>query len=166
MAEITLGGKAIKTAGELPAVGTMAPGFKLTNSNLEERSLNDYAGKKLILNIFPSVDTGVCAASIRQFNEKAGAMEGVQVLNISRDLPFAHKRFCASEGIEAVENLSEYKDHNFSTAYGVAISEGAFSGLLSRAVMVLDVDGKVLYTEQVPEIGQEPNYEQALAALS
>jgi len=165
MAEITLGGNPIRTAGKIPQKGDPAPQFKLTNADLEDRHLSDYRGKKLVLNIFPSIDTDVCAASVRTFNEKAGQMDGVAVLNISKDLPFAHKRFCGAEGIDKAETLSEYKDQKFSQDYQVTITEGPFTGLLSRAVVVIDENGQVVHSEQVPEIGQEPNYEAALAVL-
>jgi Peroxiredoxin len=165
MAEITLGGNPATTIGTLPAVGTQAPHFTLTGSDLKDRHLSDYQGKKLILNIFPSIDTEVCATSVRKFNEQASALEDVVVLNISRDLPFAHKRFCAAEGLENVETLSDYRHPDFGKLYGLSISNGAFADLFSRAVVVIDQTGKVTHNEQVPEIGQEPNYEAALAAL-
>lgn len=166
MAEITLGGNPIRTAGEIPQKGDSAPEFKLTNTDLEDRHLSDYRGKKVVLNIFPSIDTDVCAASVRKFNEKAAQGDKVAVLNISKDLPFAHKRFCAAEGIDKAETLSEYKDQNFSRGYQVTITEGPFTGLLSRAVVVVDEDGQVIHSEQVPEIGQEPDYDAALEALN
>jgi len=165
MAEITLGGNPIHTNGELPQTGNKAPDFKLTAHDLSDKSLSDYAGKRVVLNIFPSIDTEVCASSVRKFNEKAAGLENTAVLNISKDLPFAHKRFCAAEGIENAETLAEYRDHQFSESYGVQIIDGPFAGLMSRAVVVLNENGEVAYTEQVPEIGQEPNYEEALAAL-
>jgi len=165
MAEITLGGNPIHTNGELPQSGNKAPDFKLTAHDLSDKSLSDYAGKRVVLNIFPSIDTEVCASSVRKFNEKAAGLENTAVLNISKDLPFAHKRFCAAEGIENAETLAEYRDHQFSESYGVQIIDGPFAGLMSRAVVVLNENGEVAYTEQVPEIGQEPNYEEALAAL-
>ncbi|WGK64061.1 thiol peroxidase [Croceiramulus getboli] len=166
MASITLGGNPVHTTGSLPEKGTQAPDFKLVRSDLSEASLGDYQGNSLILNIFPSVDTGVCASSVRKFNEEAAQLEGVQVLCISRDLPFAQARFCGAEGIERVEMLSDFKSGAFGEEYGVTIEEGPFAGLHSRAVVILDEEGKVIYTEQVPEIGQEPNYQQALAQLS
>lgn len=166
MAKITLHGDPINTLGTLPAVGTQAADFKLTANDLSEKSLADYKGKKVVLNVFPSVDTGVCAASVRAFNKEAAALSDTVVLCISKDLPFAQKRFCASEGLENVETLSEFKDNNFSDAYQLRITDGPLSGLLSRAVIVLDAEGKIKHTEQVPEVGQEPNYEAALAALA
>lgn len=165
MAKITFKGAEINTKGTLPAIGTQAPDFKLTAGDLSEKSLQDYKGRKIVLNIFPSLDTGTCAASVRAFNEKAAALENTTILSISRDLPFAQERFCAAEGIENVVTLSEYKDANFSDAYQLKIVDGPLESLLSRAVVVIDESGKVVYTEQVAEIADEPNYEQALAAL-
>lgn len=165
MAKITLGGNPIHTTGEIPAAGSPAPTFTLTGSDLKDVSLGDFKGQKLLLNIFPSIDTSVCAASVRRFNQEAAALENTQVLNISRDLPFAHKRFCAAEGIDKVLSLAEYKSHSFGAAYGLAIADSAFAGLLARAVVVVDENGTVLHSELVPEIGQEPNYDAALAAL-
>ncbi len=164
MATITLKGNPIETVGTLPAVGTSAPDFHLTGTDLGNKTLADFPGKR-VLNIFPSLDTGVCATSVRTFNAKAGNTDGVTVLNISADLPFAHKRFCTAEGIEGAVNLSTLRDPEFGDRFGVRITTGPLTGLCSRAVVVLDGDGKVLYTEQVPEIGQEPNYDAALAAL-
>jgi thioredoxin-dependent peroxiredoxin len=165
MAEITFKGAAIHTQGELPTVGSPAPEFKLTAGDLSEKSLSDFKGKKVILNIFPSVDTGTCAASVRKFNEEAAGLENTIVLCISRDLPFAQSRFCAAEGIENVVSLSEYKDNNFSEAYQLRIVDGPLAGLLSRSVVVIDEEGTVTYTEQVGETADEPNYEQALASV-
>jgi len=165
MATITLGGNPIHTNGELPRVGSAAPAFTLTGSDLKDVSLADFAGQKLVLNIFPSIDTSVCAASVRRFNQEAAALQNTKVLNVSRDLPFAHKRFCAAEGIGQVLSLAEYKNHNFGNAYGVAIADSAFAGLLARAVLVLNEQGQVLHSELVPEIGQEPDYAAALTAL-
>jgi len=165
MADITLKGNPIHTKGSLPEVGSKAPDFKLTNGELSEKSLNDYKGKKVVLNIFPSVDTGTCAASVRKFNQEAAGLDNTAVLCISRDLPFAQSRFCAAEGLKNVETLSEFRDTNFSDAYQVRITDGPLAGLMSRAVVVLNEDGNVVYTEQVPEIVDEPNYENALASL-
>lgn len=165
MANITLKGNSIHTLGELPAVGSKAPDFKLTGTDLSTKSLSDYSGKKVVLNIFPSVDTGVCAQSVRSFNEQASGLDNTTVLCVSKDLPFALNRFCAAEGLDNVVSLSEFKDENFSNAYQVKITDGPLEGLMSRAVVVLNEEGKVVYTEQVPEIGQEPNYEGALASL-
>ncbi len=165
MAAITLGGNPIHTAGELPKNGVQAPDFSLVKTDLSTASLADFAGNKLVLNIFPSIDTGVCATSVRTFNQKASELKNTKVLCISRDLPFAQKRFCGAEGLENVENLSDFKDGSFGAAYGLTITDGPLAGLHSRAVIVLDEKGKVVYAEQVPEIAQEPNYEAALASL-
>lgn len=165
MALIALGGNPINTSGELPKVGAKAPDFTLVNSSLSEVTMKDFEGSKLVLNIFPSVETGVCSASVRKFNELASSMPDTKVLCISRDLPFAQQRFCAAEGLENVINLSDFRTGRFGKDYGLEIMEGIFSGLLSRVVIVLDVNGTILYSEQVPEIATEPNYENALAVL-
>jgi len=164
MATITHRGNPIHTAGELPKVGAPLPAFKLTKADLSEAGNADFKGKTLILNIVPSLDTGTCAASARAFNMKIKELGGALVLTISRDLPFAQKRFCEAEGIDAVVTLSEMRDRKFGEAFGVAILDGLLAGLLSRAVIVADPSGKVTYTEQVPEIGQEPDYAKAMAA--
>lgn len=166
MANITFKGEAITTAGSIPQKGDKAPDFKLTNGSLQDVGFDAYAGKRLVLNIFPSIDTGTCAASVRRFNQEAANLSNTIVLNISKDLPFAQKRFCAAEGIENVENLSQYKDNNFSEAYGVDMQEGALNGLMSRAVVVVDESRTVVHSEQVPEIIIEPDYDAALASLS
>jgi len=163
MAEITLKGNPIHTSGTLPAKGSMVPAFRLVDTDLQVKNLEDFTGKK-VLNVFPSIDTPVCANSVRQFNEKAAARDGVTVLDVSADLPFAHKRFCAAEGIDNVVGLSTFRS-TFAKDYGLEIVDGPLAGLCSRAVLVLDADNRVLYTEQVPEIGQEPDYDAALAAL-
>tara|TARA_R110002049_G_scaffold82650_1_gene210124 strand:+ start:1029 stop:1529 length:501 start_codon:yes stop_codon:yes gene_type:complete len=165
MASITLGGNPCETVGTLPSKGSKAPNFILSTTDLTTKSLKDYSGSRKILNIFPSVDTGVCAASARKFNQEASKLNNTKVLCISRDLPFAQKRFCAAEGIDNVEMLSDFKDGSFGNDYQLMISNGAFECLHSRVVIVLDENDSVLYTEQVPEIGQEPNYDNALAAL-
>lgn len=165
MATITLGGNAVNTSGELPKIGTQAPNFKLIKTDLSSTSLEDYKGTKLVLNIFPSIDTGTCATSVRKFNETASTLENTKVLCISRDLPFAQKRFCGAEGLENVENLSDFKDGSFGKDYGLEIVDSVLAGLHSRVVIILDENGVVTYTEQVPEIANEPNYESALAAL-
>jgi thiol peroxidase len=165
MAKITLGGNPATTLGTLPAVGTQATDFTLTAVDLSSKKLTDYPGKRKILNIFPSVDTGVCATAARTFNKEAASLDNTQVLCISRDLPFAQARFCAAEGIENVEMLSDFKDGSFGDTYGLTLVDGPFANLHSRVVMVLDEQNNVLYTEQVPEIGQEPNYTEALKAL-
>ena len=165
MANITLGGNAVNTQGELPKVGSMAPDFTLTDTSLSDRSLAEFRGQKVVLNIFPSIDTGVCAASARKFNEEAAGKDGVVVLNISRDLPFAHKRFCAAEGIEDAIGLSELRDRDFSDKYQVVMTDGGMRDFFSRAVLIVDGEGKIIYSEQVPEIGQAPDYDAAMAQL-
>jgi thioredoxin-dependent peroxiredoxin len=165
MASITLGGNPINTSGELPKTGSKAPQFQLVKNDLSIASLEDFAGSKLVLNIFPSVDTGTCAASVRHFNESASKLENTKVLCISRDLPFAQKRFCGAEGLENVINLSDFKTGNFGKDYGLEILDGPLAGLSSRVVIVLDENGVVQYAEQVPEIADEPNYDAALASL-
>lgn len=166
MATVTLGGTPFAISGDIPAAGDAAPDFTLTGGDLGDISLGDYAGQRLILNVFPSVDTPVCAASVRRFNEEAAALEGVSVLCVSRDLPFAQGRFCAAENIEAVSCASEMRDGSFGDAYGVRITEGPLAGLLARAVVVVDGDGRVRYSQLVPEIKEEPDYGAALAACS
>jgi thioredoxin-dependent peroxiredoxin len=164
MATIKLGGNPINTAGELPKKGEKAPDFLLTRGDLKDVSLADFAGKKKILNIVPSLDTGVCAKSARRFNEEASKLQNVVVLTISNDLPFAMKRFCEAEGIKEVVPLSELRSREFGEKWGVRMTDGKLAGLLSRAVVVLDENDTVVYTEQVPEIAQEPAYDEALAA--
>jgi thiol peroxidase len=166
MATITLKGNPIHTSGDLPAIGTKAPDFKLTGSDLRDVSLKDFAGKKKVLNIVPSLDTPVCATSTRRFNQEADKLGGAVILTVSNDLPFAQKRFCAAEGISSVVPLSELRSRDFGNDYGIRITDGPMAGLLGRAVVVIDEEDKVIYTEQVPEIAQEPNYEAVLAALS
>lgn len=165
MATITLGGNPINTNGELPKVGSNAPQFQLVKTDLSEVTLADFAGSRLVLNIFPSIDTGTCAASVRHFNESASKLENTKVLCISRDLPFAQKRFCGAEGLENVVNLSDFKSGSFGKDYGLEMTDGALNALHSRVVIVLDENGVVKYTEQVAEIADEPNYEAALASL-
>jgi thioredoxin-dependent peroxiredoxin len=166
MAKITFKGNPIHTSGTLPKVGAHAPDFNLTKSDLSSATLAEFKGKKLVLNIFPSIDTPVCATSVRRFNEEASKLQDAVVLCVSRDLPFAQNRFCAAEGLKNVITASEYKDSKFSDAYGVRIADGPLAGLLSRAIVVVDPAGKVTYTEQVPEIAQEPDYAKALAVLN
>jgi thiol peroxidase len=163
MAQITLRGNPINTVGELPAVGLRAPGFSLTGTDLGVVSSEQFSDKPVLLNIFPSLDTPVCATSVRTFNERA-AGSGLSVLCVSNDLPFAQKRFCGAEGIENVTTASAFRD-SFGDDYGVTIADGPMAGLLARAVVVIDVDGNVAYAELVPEIAQEPNYDAALAAV-
>jgi thiol peroxidase len=165
MATITLGGNPIHTAGELPKIGTKIADFKLTKIDLSVATLNDFAGKKLVLNIFPSIDTGTCAASVRKFNESAGGLENTNVLCISRDLPFAQKRFCGAEGLENVITLSDFQNGEFGKVNGLEIIDGPMLGLHSRVVIVVDENGIVTHTEQVAEIANEPDYEAALAVL-
>jgi thiol peroxidase len=165
MANITLGGKPIKTIGNLPEKDTKAPEFTLTATDLSSKSLSDYEGQRLVLNIFPSIDTGTCAASVRKFNEKASSLENTKVLCISKDLPFAMGRFCGAEGIENVETLSDYKSGDFGNTYGLTIADGPLETLLSRCVIVVDTDGTILHTEQVNEIADEPDYKAAIASL-
>ncbi|CAM4344816.1 putative thiol peroxidase [Mycobacterium basiliense] len=162
MAQITLRGNAINTVGELPAVGSPAPNFALTGDDLGPVGNDQFRGKTVVLNIFPSVDTPVCAASVRTFNERAAA-SGLSVLCVSKDLPFALKRFCGAEGIENVATASAFRD-SFGEDYGVTITDGPMAGLLARAIVVVGADGNVAYTELVPEIAQEPDYDAALAA--
>ena len=164
MAQVTLQSNPIHTNGDLPEVGTSAQDFALTNQKLEELSLSAFEGHKLVLNIVPSVDTGICAKSAREFNERATALENTKVLTISRDLPFAMSRFCAAEGIENVVMLSDFRS-DFGPTYGIELVDGPMKGLLARAIVVLDASHKVVYTELVPEIAQEPDYDKAVAAL-
>lgn len=164
MAQVTFKGSPVHTIGELPDLGSPAPDFTLVKQDLSEVSLADYKGKKLVLNIFPSIDTGVCALSVKAFNEKAAGLENSAVLCVSVDLPFAHARFCGAEGIKNVETASAFRA-NFGDHYGVTIADSPLAGLLARAVVVIDERGQVIYTELVPEIAQEPDYAAALAAL-
>lgn len=165
MAKISLQGNPINTIGTLPQVGTAAPDFKLVAKDLSEKTLNDYKGSRLVLNIFPSLDTGTCAASVRRFNAEAAKMDNTKVLCISQDLPFAQARFCGAEGLDNVETLSDFRYGNFSKNYEVGIADGPLAQLMSRAVVVVDEKGEVIYTEQVPEIVDEPNYDKAIASL-
>lgn len=164
MADTAFSGTPAHTVGDLPTVGAAAPAFTTVNADLQDVSLSDFAGKRVILNIFPSVDTGVCAASVRRFNELAAELDGTTVVNISRDLPFALDRFCGAEGIENVSAASDFR-HGFGEAYGVVQQDGPLAGLLARSVVVLDSDGTVAYTQLVDEITEEPDYDSALAAL-
>ncbi|NCC73437.1 MAG: thiol peroxidase [Sphingobacteriia bacterium] len=165
MAKITLKGNPINTIGHLPEKGAHAPGFKLVKQDLSELKLDDLKGKKVVLNIFPSLDTSVCAASVRKFNAEAGKLKNTVVVCVSKDLPFAHGRFCSTEGLDNVVTASDFRDGSFGKNYGVTIADGPMAGLHSRAVVVLDENGKVKYTQQVPEIVQEPDYEAALKAV-
>ena len=166
MAQITLQGNPIETIGELPAFGMQAPSFKLTKTDLTDVGPQDFAHKNVILNIFPSIDTSVCAASVRRFNKEASESSDSVVLCISADLPFAHLRFCEAEGLNDVLPLSVFRSPEFGKDYGVTITSGPLAGLLSRAIILLDKSGRVTFSEQVPEIGQEPDYDAALLALA
>ncbi|MFD1553021.1 thiol peroxidase [Putridiphycobacter roseus] len=165
MGTVTLKGNAIKTIGELPEVGTKAPDFTLVKTDLSQISLADFKGNKLVLNIFPSVDTGTCAQSVRRFNQEASKLEHTKVLCISSDLPFAQNRFCGAEGLEDVVMLSDYATSKFGKDYGLEMISGPLFNLHSRVVIVVDSEGVITYTEQVPEIVDEPNYDKALQAL-
>jgi thioredoxin-dependent peroxiredoxin len=164
MTQVTFKGNPISIAGALPDTGSIAPDFKVVKADLSSLSLSELKGKKVILNIFPSLDTPVCAISVRRFNVEASKVANTVVVCISKDLPFAQKRFCAAEGINNVVTGSEYRDSSFSDGYGVRIQDGPLAGLLSRAVVVIDEEGRVAYTEQVTDIAQEPDYAKALAA--
>jgi thiol peroxidase len=164
MAVVTLGGNPVHTSGDLPAVGSVAPDFVLTRADLTDASLGDFSGKKKILNIVPSLDTGVCATSARTFNAWAAGLGNVVVITISNDLPFAQKRFCDANSIDVVETLAQMRDRKFGEDYGVELTDGPMAGLTARAIVVLDEDNVVLHTELVSEIGHEPDYDKALSA--
>ena len=165
MSTVTLQGTDVEVSGQFPKTGSTAPAFTLTDAGLNELSLTDFAGKRKVLNIFPSVDTGVCAASVRHFNAAAANLSNTVVLCISADLPFAQARFCGAEGLDQVKTLSTFRHPEFKENYGVKLSSGALAGLCARAVIVLDENNQVLYSQLVAEITTEPDYEQALAAL-
>lgn len=165
MADIKLGGNPVKTSGTLPETGSKAPAFTLIKGDLSSVTLSDLKGSKLILNIFPSIDTGTCAASVRKFNEKASGFDNTKVLCISRDLPFAQNRFCGAEGLDNVITLSDFREGRFGNDYGLTLTNGPLEGLHSRVVVVINESGDVVYTEQVADIKDEPDYEKALAAL-
>lgn len=165
MAAITLKGNTIHSLGTLPQAGQQAPDFELVKNDLSTVSLKDFAGSRLVLNIFPSIDTGTCAASVRQFNKLAAGLENTKVLCVSRDLPFAQARFCGTEGIENAITASDFKTGKFGKDYQLEITDGPLAGLHSRSVVIVDETGKVIYNQQVPEIVDEPNYDAALAAL-
>lgn len=165
MATVTLKGNEIQTSGNLPNLGSKAPDFNLTATDLSTKTLSDFAGSRIVMNIFPSIDTGTCAASVRQFNQEASELENTKVLCISRDLPFAQARFCGAEGLNDVINLSDYKTGQFGKDYGLDFINGPLEALNSRCVIVLDENGIVKYTEQVSEISEEPNYKAALDVL-
>ncbi len=166
MTEITLKGNIIHTIGTLPSKGASAPHFTLTKSDLSEATLESFKGNKLVLNIFPSLDTAICALSVVKFNKEVSTLENVKVLCISADLPFAHNRFCESNNTKNIIALSSFRNPEFGNAYGATITDGPLKGLLSRAIVVIDEHGKVIYTEQVPEIAQEPNYDAVLKLIT
>jgi len=166
MATITFKGSPITTIGELPKINTMAPDFTLTKTDLSDATPKDFLGKTIVLNIFPSIDTPVCAASVRKFNDEASRFDNTVVLCISADLPFAHQRFCEVEGLKDVIPLSVFRSQEFGTNYGVTITDSPLKGLMSRAIVVIDKKGNVVYKQQTPEIAQEPNYDEALNAIS
>ena len=165
MATITFKGNPVQTTGDLPVKGTAAPDFTLVKGDLSEVKLSDFRGKQVVLNIFPSLDTGTCAASVRRFNKEATSLNNTVVLGISADLPFAAGRFCSAEGIENVITLSTFRDHSFGKDYGLLMSDGPLKGLLARAVVVVNPEGKVVYTELVSEIAQEPDYQSAINSI-
>ena len=165
MAQTKLGENTVNTNGDLPAIGSTAPDFTLTGNDLKDVSSKDFTGKNIVLNIFPSIDTRVCALSVREFNQRASNLSNTVVLCISKDLPFAFKRFCGAEGISNVVTLSEFKNKDFSKNYGVEMIDGGMTGLLARAIVVIDTQGKVKHTEIVPAIGQEPDYDVALKSI-
>ncbi|MDR3272366.1 MAG: thiol peroxidase [Flavobacteriaceae bacterium] len=164
MATVTIQGNEVHTAGQLPKVGAQAPDFNLVAVDMSEKKLSDFTGKKVILNIFPSIDTGVCAASVRKFNQKASEIKNTVILCISKDLPFAQQRFCGAEGLNNVITLSAFRS-DFGQIYGAEFTDGGLKGLLSRSVVVLDEKGTVIYEQQVVEIKDEPDYEKALEAV-
>lgn len=165
MARVTFKGNPVNTSGELPSVGATAPDFSLVSTELSDVKLSDYKGKNIVLNIFPSLDTGTCAASVRRFNKEAVALDNTVVLGISADLPFAAGRFCSAEGIKDVVTLSNFRDDAFAEDYGLLMTDGPLKGLLARAVVVIDPEGKVVYTELVSEIAQEPDYQSAINSI-
>ena len=165
MPNITFKGNAVHTLGDLPKIGSQAPDFSLTKNDLSPVTLKEFSGKNVILNIFPSIDTPVCQASTRKFNEAVSKLDNTVVLCLSKDLPFALGRFCGAEGLKNVITGSEYKNSDFGNNYKVTITNGILEGLFSRAIVIVGSDGKVIYTEQVPDIAQEPNYEKALSAV-
>ncbi|MCF8070040.1 MAG: thiol peroxidase [Desulfobacterales bacterium] len=166
MNQITLKGNKIDTSGNLPGIGNDVPDFVLTKTDLSDVSAKDFSGKTIVMNIFPSIDTPVCAASARRFNQEAGNLDDVVVLCISADLPFAHARFCEVEGLNDVIPLSNFRSPEFGKDYGLLITSGVLRGLLSRAIVIIDRTGKIIYTEQVPEIAQEPDYDGALKHIN
>lgn len=166
MAQTKLGELTVNTSGNLPTIGETAPDFRLAKTDLSEVTLNDFAGRRVILNIFPSIDTRVCAMSVREFNKRAASLSNTTVLCVAKDLPFAFKRFCGAEEIENVITLSDFRNKGFAKAYGVELIDGPFEGLHARAIVVIDDNGKVKHTELVSAIGNEPDYDRAIASLS
>lgn len=166
MAKITLGGNPTETSGDLPKIGSQTPDFKLVATDLSTKTLTDFKNTRLILNIFPSVNTGVCSVSVKRFNTEANSLKNTKVLCVSRDLPFAQDQFCAAEGLKNVIMLSDFKKGAFGNDYGLLITSGIFDGLHARCVIVVDTNGTILHTEQVSEIGEEPNYQAAIDVLS
>jgi thioredoxin-dependent peroxiredoxin len=162
MAQIKIADETVDLSGTLPAEGTIAPDFTLVKTDLTSASLKDFRGQNVVLNIFPSIDTRVCAMSVREFNKRAASMSNTVVLCISRDLPYAYRRFCGAEGIDKVVPLSDFRDEEFSHRYGVKMTNGRMQGLHARAIVVIDASGKIVHTELVPVIGQEPDYDAAL----
>ncbi len=165
MATVTFKGNPVQISGDLPAAGNNAPAFSLTKTDLSDVNANDFQGKRVVLNIFPSVDTPVCAASVRRFNQEAAGLAKTVVLCISADLPFALARFCGAEGLDDVIPLSDFRNKEFGPDFGIRIAQGPLAGLLARSIVVLDKDGRITYTELVPEIAQEPDYDAALEAI-
>ena len=166
MAQVRFGNNLVNTFGELPSVGSMAPDFRLVTTDLKEVTLSEYSHQRIMLNIFPSIDTHICGTSVRRFNEESAKLDNTVILCISRDLPFAQSRFCGKEGIENVITLSGFRDDEFGKNYGVTFTDGLFKGLFSRSIVVIDAEGKVIHTEHVPHIGQEPDYEAVIKILS
>jgi thioredoxin-dependent peroxiredoxin len=166
MAQTRLGERVVNTSGELPTIGSKAPDFVLANTDWKDVGLQEFSGKNVVLNIFPTIDTSVCSASIREFNKRATALPETVVLCISKDLPLAQKKFCGAEGIENVVMLSDFRSKGFSKNYGVELIDGGWYGLLARSVVVIDKEGKVKHTELVAQIGQEPDYDAAVSAIS
>jgi thiol peroxidase len=160
-----LGPNPANTVGDLPAVGTISPDFLLTSNDMKDVSLQDFAGKNVVLNIFPSIDTNVCASSVREFNKRVAQLPNTVILCIAKDLPFAMKRFCGAEGIANAITLSDFRSRGFGKSYGVELLDSAFAGLFARAVVVIDTNGLVKYTQLVPQIGEEPNYQAAMQAI-
>lgn len=165
MATVTMKGKQVELYGELPKKGEQAPSFRLVKGDLKEVTIDDFKGKKIIINIFPSIDTAVCAMSVRKFNEAADKLSDTYVLAVSHDLPFALQRYCAAEGLDKIIPLSAFRSPEFGKDYGILITSGPLRGLLGRGVVVIDEEGKIMYTQLVPDIGQEPDYEEVLTAL-